>query len=104
VLRPTRKNGKPLRGVPASKYGVKQTLGEPTVLILFKISCLKANARYVAAPPTMELGLDIIALLTRLQGLDPAILAGLLGNPTRAPGRIPGSNLVPLVVAMLPPS
>jgi hypothetical protein len=32
----------------------------------------------------MELGPDLIALLMRLQGLDPAVLDGLLGNPAGA--------------------
>jgi hypothetical protein len=37
----------------------------------------------------MELGPDLIALLTRLQGLDPAVLDGLLGNLVGAAGGAP---------------
>jgi hypothetical protein len=45
----------------------------------------------------MELGPDLIALLTRLQGLDPIVLDGLLGNPAGAAGDAPGGNLAPAV-------
>jgi hypothetical protein len=43
----------------------------------------------------MELGPDLIALLTRLQGLDPAVLDGLLGNPVGAAGGAPVGHPAP---------
>jgi hypothetical protein len=49
----------------------------------------------------MELGPDLIALLTRLQGLDPVVLDGLLGNPVGAAGDAPGGN--PALAVPAPP-
>jgi hypothetical protein len=43
-------------------------LGEPALSHYSKINCL--NTRQVAAPPTMELGPDLIALLLRLREMN----------------------------------
>jgi hypothetical protein len=50
----------------------------------------------------MELGPDLIALLTRLQGLDPSVLDGLLGSPAGSAGGGPGSGTA-ATAAVLPP-
>jgi hypothetical protein len=50
----------------------------------------------------MELGPGILALVTRLQGMDPIALEALLRNPGRAPAEIL-AGIAPLPAADLPP-
>jgi hypothetical protein len=50
----------------------------------------------------MELGPELIALLTRLQGLDPASLDDLLQDANGAPGAIPAVAVAPVVAPALP--
>jgi hypothetical protein len=50
----------------------------------------------------MELGPDILALITRLQGMDPIALEALLRNPAGAPAEALASNKPPPAAGLLP--
>jgi hypothetical protein len=51
----------------------------------------------------MELGPDILASLTWLQGMDHTVLKGLLWNPNGAPAEAPSTGTPAPPVAVLPP-
>jgi hypothetical protein len=53
----------------------------------------------VAAPPMMELGPNLIALLTLLQSLDPSTLDAPLQDADGAPARNPAGPPAPVAAA-----
>jgi hypothetical protein len=84
----------------SARDGVDEHLGEPPVLTLFQKTL--ENERDDRCPSTMELGPNLLALLMRLQGLDPTVLDGLLGSPNVAAGGAPVGIPAPSV-SFLPP-